>query len=26
VQSLKGRKNEGRDEILALVEDGSAAR
>jgi uncharacterized integral membrane protein len=26
VQSLKGRRNEGRDEILALVEDGGAAR
>jgi uncharacterized integral membrane protein len=26
VQTLKGRQNEGRDEILALVEDGSAAR
>jgi uncharacterized integral membrane protein len=26
VQSLKGTQNEGRDEILALVEDASAAR
>ena len=26
VASLKGRKNEGRDEILALVEDAEAAR
>jgi putative membrane protein len=26
VQALKGKKNEGRDEVLALVEDAEAAR
>ncbi len=26
MQTLKGRQNEGKDEVLALLEDGSAAR
>jgi putative membrane protein len=26
VEALKGKKNEGRDEVLALVEDAEAAR